>query len=716
MKKFFTLLTLLLTIVGGATSVWAQNAISVTWLPNNMSAITAVGTASVANILTVSNLTYSSDVADPVVATYDSKKWGNFVPTTGTDKNKYSKDDYITFAVTVKTGYTFTPTGVSAYAVGAGTGNNGAKIFATVQTSNGTNAITNSSNASTPTALSLSSFSSTTYSAGQTVYFYIHIGRRSDANKGVCLRDVVLSGTYEDLSTPDTAPSFTTNLPNSDDASVGTEKTLSVVASGKPAPAFQWYICDDTEKTNAAPIDGAITNSYTFTPASTGTYYYYVVASNSEGNATSNVVALTVAAETVATPTFTVYGNKVVKIECATTGATIYYGGSDVKTGEKTVYTGLFIPASSGTIYAYASKTGANDSELASQAITLPVVGDVVGNKLMTLQPEAVPSTDTSYGSNTFTKAGFSMVSTKALKNSSANGYPCCFKASVNTATFTITPPSNTTIQSIKIYGTSNDNAKETAVTAGDGGTIISSPASLMVRNILIGANAVMSEAVMTVDSPSEGSAVSFNLEGTASEARFYVEVYGTTSAATATVNVAKTYTTYIPSYNLDFSSTDKLTAYIATSSTASSVIMTPINKVPAGTPIVLKATELSTDITVNVAATTDDVSANKLKIGDGATSIGGSGKWDYILSDGQFHHASAGVLPAGKCYVHLDAEPAGARESLEMSFEDEATGINDVTRKKEDGRGEYFDLLGRKVAQPTKGLYIVNGKKVVIK
>ena len=28
----------------------------------------------------------------------------------------------------------------------------------------------------------------------------------------------------------------------------------------------------------------------------------------------------------------------------------------------------------------------------------------------------------------------------------------------------------------------------------------------------------------------------------------------------------------------------------------------------------------------------------------------------------------------------------------------------------------EYFDLQGRKVAQPQKGLYIVNGKKVIIK
>ena len=31
-------------------------------------------------------------------------------------------------------------------------------------------------------------------------------------------------------------------------------------------------------------------------------------------------------------------------------------------------------------------------------------------------------------------------------------------------------------------------------------------------------------------------------------------------------------------------------------------------------------------------------------------------------------------------------------------------------------GSDNYYDLQGRRVAQPTKGLYIVNGKKVVIK
>lgn len=55
----------------------------------------------------------------------------------------------------------------------------------------------------------------------------------------------------------------------------------------------------------------------------------------------------------------------------------------------------------------------------------------------------------------------------------------------------------------------------------------------------------------------------------------------------------------------------------------------------------------------------------------------------------------------------------SGARE---INFEDETTGLTDVSSKTSDGRGECFNLAGQRVANPTKGLYIVNGRKVVIK
>ena len=186
---------------------------------------------------------------------------------------------------------------------------------------------------------------------------------------------------------------------------------------------------------------------------------------------------------------------------------------------------------------------------------------------------------------------------------------------------------------------------------------------------------------------------------------------------ATPTVTPAKTFTTYVPAVNLDFTSTDKLTAYIATAASASAVTLTSVDKVPAGTPIVVKATQTGSAISVDYAATTDDVSGNKLLAGDGTTEIGGDGKYDYILKDGFFCRVkTASALAAGKCYLHLDSAPTGANE-LTIDFEDGGvTGIQTVESQKSLFDGDFYNLAGQKVQNPTRGLYIVNGKKVIIK
>jgi hypothetical protein len=49
------------------------------------------------------------------------------------------------------------------------------------------------------------------------------------------------------------------------------------------------------------------------------------------------------------------------------------------------------------------------------------------------------------------------------------------------------------------------------------------------------------------------------------------------------------------------------------------------------------------------------------------------------------------------------------------MAIEGDATGISEVRSMTEDGRNDIYDLQGRKVQTPGKGLYIVNGKKVII-
>ena len=76
-------------------------------------------------------------------------------------------------------------------------------------------------------------------------------------------------------------------------------------------------------------------------------------------------------------------------------------------------------------------------------------------------------------------------------------------------------------------------------------------------------------------------------------------------------------------------------------------------------------------------------------------------------------------ALAANKAYLKVPITEAGTVTSQASGFtlgDHETTGVNDVRSNTEDVRCEYFNLAGQRVAQPTKGLYIVNGRKVVIK
>ena len=73
--------------------------------------------------------------------------------------------------------------------------------------------------------------------------------------------------------------------------------------------------------------------------------------------------------------------------------------------------------------------------------------------------------------------------------------------------------------------------------------------------------------------------------------------------------------------------------------------------------------------------------------------------------------------LNAFRCYFEL-SDGSQAREFV-MNFDDQTTGISDALRLNDKGQmtnDNFYDLQGRKIEKPTKGLYIHNGKKVIIK
>lgn len=50
------------------------------------------------------------------------------------------------------------------------------------------------------------------------------------------------------------------------------------------------------------------------------------------------------------------------------------------------------------------------------------------------------------------------------------------------------------------------------------------------------------------------------------------------------------------------------------------------------------------------------------------------------------------------------------------MFFSDTATAVKAIDNEQDKGDKAIYDLSGRRVENPQKGIYIVNGKKVVIK
>jgi len=84
----------------------------------------------------------------------------------------------------------------------------------------------------------------------------------------------------------------------------------------------------------------------------------------------------------------------------------------------------------------------------------------------------------------------------------------------------------------------------------------------------------------------------------------------------------------------------------------------------------------------------------------------------DYTEDDNPYH-----ILGAHKAYLETptDVTPTSEARGVKLSFGGEVTGIQDVENKQleqDNCDNTYYDLMGRRVEKPTKGLYIKNGKK----
>ena len=192
--------------------------------------------------------------------------------------------------------------------------------------------------------------------------------------------------------------------------------------------------------------------------------------------------------------------------------------------------------------------------------------------------------------------------------------------------------------------------------------------------------------------------------------------------AVDITIKAGRQYTAFSSSVALDFTGSE-LTAQIVTDENGTAQTVT---KVPANTGVIVglaAATAEAKTISVPVCAgETDAVTGNMLVAVLEATTVqqqSAEGNINYVFgkSGGKeqfFKVRAAGMtVPANNAYLAIPE--AQAKGIDEIGLNGDATGISTIENA-DMQNGEVYNLQGQKVNRAQKGVYIVNGKKVILK
>jgi hypothetical protein len=178
--------------------------------------------------------------------------------------------------------------------------------------------------------------------------------------------------------------------------------------------------------------------------------------------------------------------------------------------------------------------------------------------------------------------------------------------------------------------------------------------------------------------------------------------------------------TYYNTSEDITYKVPEGIKAYIVTGVSGNKVTIAETTVLPPSTPVLLERSNDAIAFTY-ITATEDDgtlPSGNLLKYASNQVTVPENGKL-YILYNGEFVEATAGSIINLKCYLDLNSLniPAGTRGFGIEGGSNGTTAIDAVSIEEFIvDSDQWYDVQGRRIAKPTKkGLYIKNGKKVVI-
>lgn len=157
--------------------------------------------------------------------------------------------------------------------------------------------------------------------------------------------------------------------------------------------------------------------------------------------------------------------------------------------------------------------------------------------------------------------------------------------------------------------------------------------------------------------------------------------------------------------------------AYNLTAVNGETITSSSVDAIAANSPVMIKADAATYEFTAtgaSIAATDDGIVTNGLLNGTYATTTAAAGANNYVLqnnANGVNFYLVTGTPATVKPFRAYLTAPTNARA---LSFDFNTTGVNHVKVNSENA--EVYNLNGQRVAAPQKGLYIVNGKKVIVK
>ena len=170
-----------------------------------------------------------------------------------------------------------------------------------------------------------------------------------------------------------------------------------------------------------------------------------------------------------------------------------------------------------------------------------------------------------------------------------------------------------------------------------------------------------------------------------------------------------------------DYEVDAKTKIYVAAkSSEENSVTLTPLDatKIPHGVAVILKTSAADHKMTLTKTTGATSLGDNVLSVTDGTSNADGY-RLGYKADPGVafFKYTTTTAPAAGIVYIDKANVNTGATAPEFLTIGGETTGINAVNGSEFMVNGsDIYNLNGQRVAQPTKGLYIVNGRKVIIK